>query len=190
MLRRCTQLGLAPVILTDHDTIEGARLLQAAGMARIIVGEEVLTSEGELIGLFLDRPIKRGLTARETAEEIKAQGGLVYLEHPYDRFRRHLSELAIEDIADLVDIVEVFNGRSDDESNHRAQELCSILGAAPGAGSDGHKLIEIGSVYVEIEDFDGAQDFLVNLREARIVRGRHPLLLGAETKLKRLLPFI
>ena len=148
-----------------------------------MVGEEIMTTEGELIGLFLERAVPSGLTPRNTVLEIKAQGGLVYLEHPYDTFRRHLSEAAIETLADMIDIVEVFNGRSEEEANRRAEDLCAILGAAAGAGSDAHSIREIGSVYVEMEDFEGAQDFLTKLREAKIVKRRHKLLLWAEGKL-------
>ena len=180
---RCRELGLSPVFLTDHDTIAGAVQLREAGDQEVVLGEEVMTSEGELIGLFLERRVPDGRTPRETAKAIKAQGGLVYLEHPYDRFRRHLSESAIETVADVIDIVEVFNSRSDEEANHRAEDLCEILGTAAGAGSDAHSIGEIGSVYVQMEDFEGAQDFLAKLRMATIVKGRHKWLLLAEAKL-------
>jgi predicted metal-dependent phosphoesterase TrpH len=151
---------------------------------RVVVGEEVMTTGGELIGLFLKEAVPAALAPKEAALRIKSQGGLVYLEHPYDTFRRHLSEEAIETIADLIDIVEVFNGRSDEKANRRADDLCGILGAAPGAGSDAHTVSEIGSVYVEMEDFEGASDFLAKLHEAKIVTGRSKLLLAAEAKLR------
>lgn len=147
-----------------------------------------MTSSGELIGLFLERSIQRGLTPKDTAVEIKAQGGLVYLEHPYDQFRRRLSEASIEELGDLIDIVEVFNGRSPEQANRQAQDLCDILGSAQGAGSDAHSLREIGSVYVEMEEFEGATDFLAKLRDAKIVKGRQKLLLIAETQLRRSRP--
>ena len=150
----------------------------------MVVGEEITTTDGELIGLFLKRRVRPGLTARETALEIKHQGGLVYLEHPYDEYRRHLKEGAIEDLSDLIDIVEVYNARSDEKTNRRAEELCEILGAAPGAGSDAHTVRELGSVYVEMEDFDSPETFLANLRGARIVRGRPKLLLMAAAQLR------
>ncbi len=168
--RRCSRLGLSPIFLTDHDRIDGARSLVEAGKAAI-VGEEILTSEGELIGLFLKELVPAGLSPDETVAAIKEQGGLVYLEHPYDTGRRQLREEAIERIAGQIDIVEVFNGRSQPEVNRRAEELRSTLGVAAGAGSDAHTLREIGSVYVEMEAFDGAQDFLGKLRSANLVTG-------------------
>lgn len=184
LVERCHRLGLAPIFLTDHDTTLAGIRLQVASQHRVVVGEEIATVDGELIGLFLQHRIPPGLTARETALEIKDQGGVVYLEHPYDQFRRHLTEEAIENLADLIDIVEVFNARSDDKTNRRAEELCEILGAVPGAGSDAHTLGELGSVFVEMEDFDTPMDFLAKLRSARIVKGRPKFLLMAEARFR------
>lgn len=184
MAAQCRRLGLSPVFLTDHDTIAGAVQLRGTGRSRVVVGEEIMTTRGELIGLFLAKAVETGLTPKEAAAEIKTQGGLIYLEHPYDPHRRHLKEDAIEDLADLIDVVEVHNGRSDAYANRRAEDLCGMLGAAPGAGSDAHSAGELGSVYVEMEDFDGAENFLVELRRGRIVKGRAKLLLMAEAKLR------
>jgi predicted metal-dependent phosphoesterase TrpH len=170
--RRCSELGLSPVFLTDHDGIDGARMLVEAGKTAI-VGEEIMTSEGELIGLFLKEAVPARLSPEETVAAIKEQGGLVCLEHPYDTTRRNLREEAIERIAGQIDIVEVFNGRSRPEHNRRAEELRSTLGVPAGAGSDAHTLREIGSVYLEMEAFDGAHDFLAKLRSGNLVtRGK------------------
>jgi predicted metal-dependent phosphoesterase TrpH len=167
--RRCRQLGLSPIVLTDHDGIEGATALIDAGEP-VVIGQEILTTEGELIGLFLRAAIPKGLSPEETVAAIKEQGGLVYLEHPYDVTRRHLREEAIERIAPDIDIVEVFNGRSQPpELNRRAEELRSTLGVPAGAGSDAHTLREIGSVYIEMEAFDGAHDFVVKLRGGKVI---------------------
>ena len=170
--RRCRQLGLSPVFLTDHDGVDGAQALLEAGQPAVM-GEEILTSEGELIGLFLKQAVPKRLSPEETVAAIKEQGGLVYLEHPYDTSRRNLREEAIERIAGQIDIVEVFNGRSGPESNRKAEDLRAALGVPGGAGSDAHTLREIGRVYVELEPFEQASDFLEKLRDARIViRGR------------------
>ena len=168
MARRCHQLGLSPVFLTDHEGIAGARSLLEAG-EKAVIGQEILTREGELIGLFLLEPVPSRLSPEETVDAIKGQGGLVYLEHPYDTTRRNLREEAIERIAGQIDIVEVFNGRSQPEINRRAEELRRTLGVPAGAGSDAHTLGEIGSVYLEMEAFDGAHDFLAKLRSANLV---------------------
>jgi len=158
--------------LTDHDGVDGAQALLEAGQPAVM-GEEILTSEGELIGLFLKQAVPKRLSPEETVAAIKEQGGLVYLEHPYDTSRRNLREEAIERIAGQIDIVEVFNGRSGPESNRKAEDLRAALGVPGGAGSDAHTLREIGRVYVELEPFEQASDFLEKLRDARIViRGR------------------
>jgi predicted metal-dependent phosphoesterase TrpH len=174
---RCRRLGLAPVFLTDHNTIEGAVQLRGLQRFAVVVGEEVMTRDGELVGLFLTEVVPQGLSAKEAAARIKAQGGLVYLEHPYDPYRRHLSEEGIEEVADMIDIVEVWNGRSDHQLNRRAVQLCDTLGAAPGAGSDAHTLGDIGLVYVEMDGFEGARDFLVKLRSGKITNRRSGLRL-------------
>jgi predicted metal-dependent phosphoesterase TrpH len=169
---RCRQLGLSPIVLTDHDGIAGAQSLVDAGQ-QVVVGQEILTTEGELIGLFLRAAIPNGLSPEETVAAIKDQGGLIYLEHPYDITRRRLREEAIDRIAGRIDIVEVFNGRSLSEANRRAEELRSTLGVAAGAGSDAHTLKEIGNVYVEMQRFDGAHDFLAKLRIGKVItRGK------------------
>jgi predicted metal-dependent phosphoesterase TrpH len=170
---RLRSYGISPVLLTDHDTMGGVRELRRAGDAEIIGGQEILTREGELIGLFLEALVEQGLTPEETVERIKSQGGLVYLQHPLDVRRRALTLAAIERVRDHIDIVEVFNGRSGEEANRGAEDLCYALGAVPGAGSDAHTLEEIGNVYVELEDFAGPVDFLEKLEAARIVVGPH-----------------
>jgi len=177
--RRCEQLGLSPIFLTDHEGVGGAQSLIEAGQAAII-GQEILTTQGEIIGLFLKDAVPSRLSPEATVEAIKAQGGLVYLEHPYDIGRRNLREEAIERIAPQIDIVEVVNGRSRPEINRLADELRSTLGVPAGAGSDAHTLKEIGSVYVEMEAFDGASDFLNKLRSGKVVTRPKGWRLAAE----------
>lgn len=182
--RRCRALGLSPIVLTDHDTIAAALELREQGH-EVIAGQEITTTDGELIGLFLTRPIPPGLGPEEAVAQIKDQGGLVYLEHPYDARRRRLKEEAIERIADLIDIVEVWNGRSMPADNQRAEDLRATLGVAPGAGSDAHRSEEIGRAYVELAPFTGPQEFLERLREARVVVEPNRVLLRAKTLLGR-----
>jgi predicted metal-dependent phosphoesterase TrpH len=180
--RRCHALGLSPVVLTDHDSIEGAKELKGSGI-NVIAGQEVMTTEGELIGLFLTAPIPGKLSPESAVKAIKDQGGVVYLEHPYDEYRRRLSEAAIERLADAIDIVEVWNGRASPEANAKAADLCETLGAAPGAGSDAHRLDEIGRAYVELEPFDSPSEFIERLKHGRVVVNPNRLLLRAKALL-------
>jgi len=177
--RRCRQLGLSPIFLTDHEGIGGGQSLLEAGHSAVI-GQEILTTEGEMIGLFLREAVPSRLSPEETVAAIKGQGGLVYLEHPYDTGRRNLREVAIERIAAQIDIVEVVNGRSQPEVNRRAEELRGTLGVPAGAGSDAHTLKEIGGVYVEMEAFDGPDDFLAKLRAGKVVTRPKGWRLAAE----------
>ncbi|MBJ7599384.1 MAG: histidinol-phosphatase [Candidatus Nephthysia bennettiae] len=168
--RRFRSYGMSPVFLTDHDSLEGARELRRQGLLSIVTGQEVTTSDGDVIGLFLEEPVEPGLSAEQTVERIKDQGGLVYVPHPFDRRRRALEVGALERLRARIDIVEIFNGRSTADSNRKAEDVCQAIGAVPGAGSDAHSLRELGRVYVELEDFQGPSDFLAKLEAARIVR--------------------
>jgi predicted metal-dependent phosphoesterase TrpH len=168
--RRLRSYGMGPVFLTDHDSVEGARQLRDQGPHRTVMGQEVTTSDGDLIGLFLEEPVEPGLSAEQTVVRIKDQGGLVYVPHPFDRRRRALELVALERLRARIDIVEIFNGRSTADSNRKAEDVCQAIGAVAGAGSDAHSLRELGRVYVELEDFRGPSDFLAKLEAARIVR--------------------
>lgn len=186
---RASSLGLGPIFLTDHDTIEGAAQLRRAGLPGIVAGEEISTRDGELIGLFLEAPVEPGAPALHTARAIKAQGGLVYVPHPLDESRPSLTAEAIDGILEHIDIVEACNGRATWPANRFAAQLCQHLGATPGAGSDAHTLAEVGAVWVELEEFDGPRDFLRKLARARIAtRPQRPslrALIGGITPARR-----
>jgi len=179
VFRRCRRLGLDPVFVTDHDTLDAALRLREAHPGSVVVGQEVTTTVGEVIGLFLESSIPRGLDPLAAVGEIKAQGGLVYLEHPTDRSRRSLSTESIEQIADSIDVVEVHNSRSGSLANKQAEDLCAVLGSAAGAGSDAHRVEEIGSVYVELPDFNSPAGLLTALRHGRIVRAPNRAVMTA-----------
>ena len=140
--------GIDCVAVTDHNTIAGGLALREWAPLRVIVGSEVRTSEGEIIGLFLHEEIARGLTPEQTIRHIRDQNGLVMIPHPFDRFRRsRLTEEALMRILPQVDIMEVFNARTAFErDNRRADLLASEHGLIPVAGSDSHTAQELGHV--------------------------------------------
>jgi hypothetical protein len=170
-----TASGIDVLCVTDHHAIDGARRLRDTLPCRVIVGEEVRSTQGEIIGLFLEERIPFGLTPIETAMRIRAQGGLVYIPHPFDPMRRNLVESSLEALASdgLVDAIEVRNAKTSLESlNRRAAEFAVTHQLAAGAGSDAHVPDAIGSAYVEIADFDDPASFLAALRDSKVV-GHH-----------------
>jgi predicted metal-dependent phosphoesterase TrpH len=167
--------GIDALCVTDHNGIRGAETLAAQLPCRVVVGEELRTHAGEIIGLFLTEHVPFGISPREAAERIRAQGGLVYVPHPYDPMRRNLAEPAMIDLADagLLDAVEVFNAKTSlAHLNERAAAFAADRGLPGGAGSDAHVPEAIGAAYVEMPDFDGPASFLRALGQG-IVVGHH-----------------
>lgn len=176
--------GVGCLALTDHDTIEGARRLAdlAGGDPRVIVGQEISTTGGHLIGLFLDRRVDPGQSLRQTAQAIHRQGGLVVAPHPFNiLFGCSLGRRARE-IVDLIDIVEIQNAQNIlPVANWRAESFARRVGRPAVVGCDQHHGNRIDACYFRIPPFEGAQGFLDALPRAILVKGRHPLSYFAKT---------
>ena len=144
----------------------------------MIVGEEVKTAEqGEVIGLFIEEKIPRGLTLEQTIAEIKAQGGIVYVPHPFDRLHSVPDYEHLLGVLDDLDALEVFNPRvAISEFNDEALRFAAKYRIPAGAGSDAHVPQGLGSVRIRMRDFDGPEEFLESLRDADIVRNPASLL--------------
>jgi predicted metal-dependent phosphoesterase TrpH len=167
--------GLDVLCITDHNAIKGAQELEGQLPCRVVVGEELRTHAGELIGLFLTERVPFGIPPRDAAERIRAQGGVVYVPHPFDPMRRNMSESALVELADagLIDALEVCNAKTSLASlNERARVFAADRQLLAGAGSDAHVPAALGSAYVEMPDFDGPRSFLESLAEAVVV-GHH-----------------
>jgi predicted metal-dependent phosphoesterase TrpH len=167
--------GIDVLCITDHNAIKGAVQLADKLPCRVIVGEEMKTRAGELIGLFLTEHVPFGLDTVESAERIRAQGGIVYVPHPFDPMRKNLSEAALNDVVarGLVDALEVFNAKTSLPSlNKRAADYALAHGLTAGAGSDAHVPDALGAAYVEMPDFDSPAEFLESLRQGVVV-GHH-----------------
>ncbi len=171
--------GLGAIAVTDHNEISGALEARAkASGIKVIVGEEVKTADqGEVIGLFLTELIPKGLTLQETIAEIKRQGGVVYVPHPFDRMHAVPDYEHLVAVLDDVDAIEVFNPRvAIHEFNEEAARFAAKYRIPAGAGSDAHVAQGLGSVRIRMPDFDGPEEFLEALREADIVRTPASLL--------------
>ena len=167
--------GIDVLCITDHNSIKGALELVGRLSCRVVVGEELRTHAGEIIGLFLNERIPVGVQPIGAARMIREQGGIVYIPHPYDPMRRNLAEPALEQLiaAGAVDAIEVINAKTSLHSlNARAASIAAAHVIAAGAGSDAHVPDAIGAAYVEMPDFDGPLDFLDKLRQGRPV-GHH-----------------
>jgi hypothetical protein len=171
--------GLGAIAVTDHNEISGALDARAkANGIKVIVGEEVKTAEqGEVIGLFIEEKIPRGMTLQETIAEIKRQGGIVYVPHPFDRMHSVPDYEHLLAVIDDVDAIEVFNPRiAIAEFNDEAVRFAAKYRIPAGAGSDAHVSKGLGSVRIRMRDFDGPDEFLQSLRDADIIRNPASLL--------------
>lgn len=186
---RCRAKGIRVQAITDHNEIWGAQQLrqmvreEGVDDLSIIVGEEVSTREGEIVGLFLSEKIPAGLSPEETVAAIKAQGGLVLLPHGFDPLKRHrLTPEARARIAEQIDIVEVFNARvSRRKWNLAASAWAAAKNLPESSGTDAHTLRDVGSAWVETghRPITGPADLLAALEDERAQIGGawvHPAL--------------
>jgi len=189
LLETARDRDLGAIAITDHNEVSGAlearRIAAEMGDIKVIVAEEVKTAEqGEVIGLFLEEKIPRGLTMAETITAIREQGGLVYVPHPFDRFHSVPDYEHLLDMVEEIDILEVFNPRvALTAFNEEAERFARKYRIVPGAGSDSHVAQGLGSVRVRIHDFDGPEEFLEAMRDADITRKHKNLVYVQALKL-------
>ena len=167
---RCLETGINCLAVADHNTIKGALKLKEMAPFRIIIAEEIRTSRGELMGLFLSREVPQGLPPEEAIAQIKKQGGLVSIPHPFGRWPlRSSKRLTTPEILSRVDIIEVFNARTPLPNGcNKAQGLALKYKLPASAGSDAHTAGEIGRAYVEMPEFNSPSDFLDSLSRGKI----------------------
>lgn len=189
LLETARDRGLGAIAITDHNEVSGAlearRIAAEMGDLKVIVAEEVKTAEqGEVIGLFLEEKIPKGMTMAETIAAIRAQGGLVYVPHPFDRFHSVPDYEHLLEIVEEIDVLEVFNPRvALTAFNEEAERFARKYRIVPGAGSDSHVAQGLGSVRVRIHDFDGPAEFLEAMRDADITRKHKNLVYVQALKL-------
>jgi predicted metal-dependent phosphoesterase TrpH len=178
LAERVEQQRLDVVFITDHNVTAAAVEAAERGIgARVIVGEEIRTQDGDVIGLFLTDRIPYVLPLGDAIAKIRERGGLVYLPHPFDPGRSTLKPAISERLcADgIADVVEVFNAKIENQDwNRRAADLAARYDLPGGAGSDAHDPEGIGAAYLEMPDFDGPADFLAALRRASVVGEYRP----------------
>lgn len=184
----CKRKNVSIIAITDHNTIRGGvELSKTTPQLQVIIGEEVDTQQGEIIGYFLKEGIQPRLDIGETVTRIKRQGGLVCVPHPFDRFRRKvIRRESLRRYIQLIDLIEVFNSRNIlERDNIRAAAFAKQHGKIAIVGSDAHFAGEIARAVTDIGDFNGPQELLEKLRSGSFHCERSPLYYHALTLLER-----
>ncbi len=177
------------VAITDHNKIDFAQKLNKKLGEHIIIGEEIMTTYGEVIGLFLTEEINLGLSLRETIDLIHSQGGIVYIPHPFETIRHGVSEDELEKNAERIDIIETYNGRAILGSEEKAKDFAKKYHIHQASGSDAHGLSGVGYTYTIINSFTSAKTLLKSMEDATVIYKRPPLLSFLDPKINRFKKF-
>ena len=156
LLAVCQKKGLQRLVVTDHNTIQGALEAQTLDPQRFIVGEEIMTQQGELLAFFVTETVLAGLSATETIGILRDQGAFISVSHPFDAFRAgHWQPVDLLSLVSSIDAIEVFNSRCLlPQHNRRANDFARQHGLLATVGSDAHTLSEVGSATLTLPDFN------------------------------------
>jgi predicted metal-dependent phosphoesterase TrpH len=159
LVEACRRKGIDRIVITDHNTIAGARAAQALDPGRVIVGEEIMTTGGEILAAFVREEIPGGLTPQETIRRLKDQGAFINVSHPFDRWRNgSWQEEDLLEIVPQVDAIEVYNSRCMlPRFNREAAQFARRLGLVGTVGSDAHAAFELGRALMMLELFEGPE---------------------------------
>ena len=176
IIKLCQQRGVDRIAITDHNTAEGALAMQKLAPDLVIVGEEIMTPQGEILGYFMSESVPAGLSPEETIRRLRDQGAVISVSHPFDRLRKGAwQEADLLRIIDKVDAIEIFNARclfsSDNDRALAFAQQHNVLGTS---GSDAHSALEYGRAITRLHPFEGASDFLAALRQAEYVKRLSP----------------
>ena len=174
ILQACDRRGIDRVAITDHNSISGARETAALDPERVIIGEEILTTEGEILGYFVQEEIPKGLPPMEVVERLRAQGAVISIAHPFDPTRGHRWSMeTLETLFPHIDALEVFNARCwNDQPNDMAADIARNTGLNSTAGSDAHAPAEVGRAYLNMPAFSDADSFKEALAHVRVMGRR------------------
>jgi predicted metal-dependent phosphoesterase TrpH len=167
LVKACRRKGIDRVIVTDHNTIAGARAAQALDPELVVVGEEIMTTCGEILAAYVTEEIPAGLSPQETICRLKEQRAFISVSHPFDVYRGgHWDEQDLLEILPDVDAIEVFNSRCwSPEFNRQAQRFAEEHNIPSTVGSDAHALLELGRAVLLLEQFQGPDELRAVIRQ-------------------------
>lgn len=170
ILKACDNRGIDRIAITDHNSLAGALETAALAPDRVIVGEEILTTEGEILGYFLSEEVPQGLPPVEVIQRLQDQGAVISVSHPFDLTRGcRWSMETLQALLPHLDMIEVLNARTwSDKPNLEAAELAERAGLPGSAGSDAHAPLEVGRATLVMPAFNDAESFRAALPDARI----------------------
>lgn len=176
IIRLCRKRGVDRIAITDHNTAEGALALQKIAPELVIVGEEIMTNQGEILGYFVTESVPAGLAPEETIKRLRDQGAVISVSHPFDRYRKGAwEENDLRRIMGLVDAIEVFNARCvRPEDNARAAAFARQNDLTGTVGSDAHTSVEYGQATTRLVPFYDAVSFREALQSAEYVERLSP----------------
>lgn len=177
IIHLCLKRGIHRIAITDHNTADGAMAMQKMAPELVIVGEEIMTTEGEILAYFLRESVPAGLTPMETIRRLRDQGAVISVSHPFDRLRKGAwGKEALDRIRDHVDAIEVFNARClYKEDNRQALTYASAHKLRGTAGSDAHSRPEYGQTLTQLPPFHDAASFLDALKAATYISRLSPV---------------
>jgi predicted metal-dependent phosphoesterase TrpH len=169
LIECCARKGIDRVIVTDHNCIAGARAAQALDPERVIIGEEIMTTCGEVLAAFVRLEIPPGLSPQETIARLREQDAFVSISHPFDAYRKGgWQEVHLLDVLPLVDAIEIYNSRCmQPEHNRLARGFAVVHGVAGTVGSDAHTCWEVGRSTITLPVFNNADELRGVIREGR-----------------------
>jgi predicted metal-dependent phosphoesterase TrpH len=165
----CRRKGIQRLVVTDHNTIAGALAAKEIAPELVIVGEEIMTSRGEILAAYLSQEIPAGLSPQETIQQLREQGAFISVSHPFDRLRKGGWQLKdLLEIVPLVDAIEIFNSRCLWPGfNRQAREFARRHGLAGTVGSDAHAAFELGRATLLLPQFEGPEELRGAIRQGQ-----------------------
>ena len=188
LIRGSHRRGLDRIVVTDHNTIAGALAAHAQDPELVIIGEEILTTCGEILAAYVTDEVPPGLSPQETIRRLRSQGAFISVAHPFDYWRTGAWKIVdLEEIAPLVDAIEVFNARCmAPAGNQRALEFAQQRGIPGTAGSDAHAAFELGAAVVALPQFSGPNELRNRIREGRVMGRLSPFWVHFASRVARL----